>query len=104
MTNSTKAVQLHHRRALGEELTKEEHELLEAWYAEGDATEAAALRLESEPGELVHVLKKQIGEMLQQISASVQRLQQLTAENEVLKQENEQLKRLLAQRAQQLPA
>lgn len=101
MANLSEAIKLHQRWALGEELTKEEQERLEAWYAEGDAAETARFRLDSEPSELVHTLKEQISEMLQQISRSVQRLQQLTAENEALKQENERLKHLLSQHARQ---
>ena len=81
MANLSEEIKLHQRWALGEELTKEEQERLEAWYAESDAAETARFRLDSEPNELVHTLKEQISEMLQQIST-------------VLKQTNEQVDNL----------
>lgn len=98
MTESSQAVKLHHRRVLGEELTLEEQQILDAWYAERDAAEAVSFSVEMESKELTKELKQQINEMLRQLSSTVNRIQQLTAENEQLKKENEQLKRLLTQR------
>lgn len=101
MTDSSKAVQLHHRWALGELLTIDEQKILDAWYAEKDAEEAATLGMGPSSDELTNALKKQINEMLHQISVAVKRIQQLTTENEHLKQENDKLKRLITQRLKQ---
>ncbi len=101
MTESSQAVKLHHRWALGEELTPAEQQILDTWYAEQDAKEAAMLKLEVNSDELTQALKKQISEMLRQIAASVKQIQALTAENEELKRENDKLKHLLTQRLRQ---
>lgn len=103
MTDTNQAVQLHHRRASGETLTNEEHELLEKWYAEQDAIESGILTPNAYHAPATDALRKQLGEMLQQIASSVQRIQQIASENEHLKQENHQLKQLLPQLLQQQP-
>jgi hypothetical protein len=101
MTDTNLAVQLHQRRALGETLNTEEQELLEKWYAEQDAVEAGILTPNAYHAPATEALRKQLGEMLQQIASSVQRIQQIASENEQLKQENHQLKQLLPQLLQQ---
>lgn len=104
MVDTNKAAQLHQRWALGETLTKEEQELLAAWYAEQDTIEASGFALNMQQGLSADTLRKQLGEMLQQIASSVQRIQQLAIENDQLKQENQRLKQLLSQRLEQQPA
>jgi hypothetical protein len=92
MTDTHQAVQFHQRRASGETLTNEEHELLEKWYAEQDAIESGILTPNAYHAPATDALRKQLGEMIQQIAASVQRIQHLASENEQIKQENHQLK------------
>ncbi len=101
MTDPSLAIRLHHRWALGEELTPEEQQMLDAWYSEQDAKEAASLQINENQDEVTQALKKQIAVMLRQVSETVNRIQQVTAENETLRRENEQLKRLLAQQLRQ---
>lgn len=89
---------LHARAARGEELSAAERERLDAWYAAQDAAEWALLT-PAEPGQNVVGLHAQIAATTAQLQEAAQRVHELAAQNEVLREEIAALQRQLAQRA-----
>lgn len=78
--------QLHDQATRGEELTIEEHKQLENWYALQDSAESSLLNSASaEPN--TSELRTQVEVVLSQLSAVTQRIQQVAAENEMLRRE-----------------
>ncbi len=79
-------MQLHDRCTRGQLLTAEEQTQLELWYQQQDAQEAKQLNLVSTVLE-ISALQAQIEITLKQLATVIQRVQQITAENQVLRQE-----------------
>jgi hypothetical protein len=87
--------QLHHRFTLDEPLSAEEQVLLDTWYAEQDAIEAAMLAKSQVVLPDLNELQGAIDRTLTQLNLSVQQLQTITQQNESLRQENANLKQQL---------
>lgn len=78
--------QLHDQATRGEELTTTEKKQLENWYALQDSAESSLLKSASaEPN--ISELRTQVEVVLSQLSAVTQRIQQVAAENEMLRRE-----------------
>jgi hypothetical protein len=88
--------QLHHRSTLDEPLSAEEQVLLDTWYAEQDAIEAAILAKSQVVLPDLNELQGAIDRTLTQLNLSVQQLQTITQQNESLRQENAKLKQQLS--------
>lgn len=86
---------LHDRATRGEVLTSEGQSQLEAWYADQDAAEMAALNLPV-GDEDTAALRAGIDSALAEIAAVAGRIRQTSAENEMLRRENADLRRRLA--------
>ncbi len=92
MLSDALGMQLHNRETTGELLTTQEKAQLEAWYAQKDAAETAMLNVSQVPLPNLAVLQEQVDITLSQLTAGVQRLQQITQENKSLRAEIAQLK------------
>ncbi len=97
------ALQLHDRATRGGALSAEEQALLDAWYARQDREEAAALAA-ADSSQSVAALQGQVDAAVAQLLTVTQRVQTLTAENEVVRQEIAALQRRLAQQSANQPA
>ena len=91
--------QLHDRLSRGETLSAAEQAQLTAWYATQDAAEAdllyqPAIETDLEP------LQRQIDIASAQLTAVTERIQQVTAENSILRQEITRLRQQLANQKQ----
>jgi hypothetical protein len=87
---------LHDRSTLGEQLTKEEKEQLDAWYANLDAIESKQLADNADPQINLAKLPTQIEASLNQLTFVTQRIQQISSENDNLRQEIGVLRQQLA--------
>jgi hypothetical protein len=94
MISDELGMQLHDRWTRGQKLTAEERAQLEAWYQQRDAVEAQQLNqvftTAGIPG-----LQAQVEMTLTQLGTVIQRIQQVTAENEGLRQEISALRQQL---------
>ncbi len=88
--------QLHDRETIGEALTPQEKAQLEAWYAQKDAAEMAMLEAAQVPLPDLVGLQEQIDSGIAQLTVSVQQLQQITRENQALREEIADIKQRLA--------
>lgn len=95
MINQQRAQALHDKATRGMSLSTEEQAGLEEWYRLQDQEESRALGLTAYAPKVVEV-QAQIQTTLVQVAAFVQRLQEIAAENDRLKQENSLLRRQLA--------
>ena len=87
--------QLHDRVTQGISLTSEEQSRLQDWYTIQDRTEISELGLAKEDTRTT-VLQEQVEKTLAQLVNVTKRIQELTAENEVLRDDNIQLRQKLA--------
>lgn len=87
-------IQLHDRWTRGQVLTDEEQAQLEVWYQQQDAEEAKQLHLASTTVEISD-LQAQVEAALAQLATVIQRVQQITAENEALRREISTLRQQL---------
>lgn len=83
---------LHDRVTRGELLSEAELRQLEAWYAGQDAIEAALLGSKTESAFNLAPLESQISDTLEKIADLTHRIQQVSAENDRLRRENNALK------------
>lgn len=90
--------QLHNRSALGEPLTNSEKEQLDAWYAKLDAIESKLLSKNTDSQIDITTLQNQLEASLSQLTFVTQRIQQISKENDDLRQEISLLKQQLAVR------
>ncbi len=90
---------LHDRASRGESLTDEEQAQLAAWYAVQDAAESEMLR-QPEVEVDVEVLQRQVDAASAQLMTVAERIQQVVAENNLLRQEIARLQQQLASRKQ----
>jgi F0F1-type ATP synthase membrane subunit b/b' len=89
MISDELGMQLHDLDTIGEQLTAQEKEQLEAWYAQKDAAEKSML----EPAQLP--LQNQVDIAIEQLTVEVQRLHQITQENNSLREEISEIKQQL---------
>ncbi len=89
------AQELHDRQTRGEALSEEQRQRLEAWYVEQDLTEGLLLRSAAADTELTQ-LEGKISATLQQIADMTYRIQSISREINVLRDENNALKHRLA--------
>lgn len=95
MISDESGMQLHDRWTRGQTLTAEEQVHLEAWYQQQDAAEAQQLnQVFTAAG--ISDLQAQVEMALTQLAAAIQRVQQITAKNEGLRQEISALRQQLA--------
>lgn len=87
-------LQLHDRATKGEPLIGDEKAQLEAWYAQQDSTESYSVKTADNA---VGALRLQIESALLQLMKITQRIQQVAAENEAIRLENQSIKLQLAQ-------
>ena len=90
--------QLHNRSTLGEQLTNLEKEQLDAWYAKLDAIESKLLGDNADSQITSAKLPTQIEASLNQLKFVTQRIQQISSENDDLRQEIGVLRQQLAVR------
>ncbi|BAZ12011.1 hypothetical protein NIES4071_38390 [Calothrix sp. NIES-4071] len=79
--------QLHHRSTIGEPLTNSEKEQLDAWYAKHDAIESKLLGNNMDSQIDLTTLQTQIEASLSQLTFVTQRIQQISKENDDLRQD-----------------
>jgi hypothetical protein len=96
------AAQLHDRATKGEPLTAEQETRLEAWYAEQDAFLEGLQWPAGEPD--LAALRAGVEAATARLVAESRRVQQLSAENDELRQEIAALRRKLARFLVQEPA
>jgi hypothetical protein len=94
MLSDEEGLKLHDRATCGQTLSPGEQEQLQAWYELQDSLEASDLQ-SSLPQTDVAVLKQQIESTLSQLTITVQRIQQVTLENESIREEIQGLKQQL---------
>lgn len=94
MISNKIGLQLHDKATTGEALTDKEKVQLEAWYAQQDSTESYPVRVADNA---VGALRLQIESALTQMMEITQRIQQVAAENEAIRLENQFIKLQLAQ-------
>jgi hypothetical protein len=87
-------IQLHDKATKGEPLTDKEKAQLVAWYAQQDSTESYPVQTADNA---VGALRLQIESALSQLMKITQRIQQVAAENEAIRLENQSIKLQLAQ-------
>lgn len=88
---------LHDKATRGEALSPEERVRLDAWYAQQDTAEAAALT-EPAADQTVAALQAEIAEATTQLEAAARRVRDLASGNAALRDEVATLQRRLAQR------
>ncbi len=92
MLSNELGMQLHDRETTGETLTTQEKAQLEDWYAQKDMTEAATLKAAQMPLPNLVFMQDRTDTAISQLSVSVQRLQQITSKNKLLREEIEGIK------------
>src|SRR5437870_5093475 len=90
-------VLLHHRSALGELLTAEEHTALNAWYARNNAEEAELLSKAAEFNSNDE-LRAQLSAAMSQLAEVIRHIQETMAANERIRKDIAALQEQLAQR------
>lgn len=103
MTNKEFGRELHDRLTRGEALSNQEQAELEQWYARLDRDEGAALARTVASPKLVE-LEAQVAQATAQLQSVTQRIQTLSAENAVVRQEIADLQRQLIQKSATQPA
>jgi hypothetical protein len=86
-------IQFHDKVTKGEPLTDKEKVHLEAWYAQQDSTESYPAKTADNAAV---ALRLQIESALSQLMKITQRIQQVAAENEAIRLENQSIKLQLA--------
>ena len=95
MLSDELGMQLHDRETIGELLTAREKAQLEAWYAKKDAEEKLMFEAAQLPLPDLVVLQDKIDRTIEQLTAGVQRLHQITQENKSLRKEIAEIKQQL---------
>ncbi len=95
--------QLHVKASKGEKLSAEERKQLDAWYAKQDALESEMLSRPSND-KTIETLQTQLELSQAQLVAVMQRIQEVTIENDALRHEIAALRRQLVQRRGVQPA
>jgi hypothetical protein len=97
MISDELGIRLHDRETRGELLTPEEQTQLDAWYAQQDAAEAMILEGYSMELPDLAMLQNHVENAVANLSFSVENLQRITVENQLLREEILGLKQQLAQ-------
>lgn len=92
MISDELGMQLHDRETIGEVLTTQEKEQLEAWYAQKDAAETAMLEAAQVQLPNLVMLQDRVDATIKQLTDGVQRLDQITQENKLLREEIAEIK------------
>jgi len=103
MTADELGKQLHDRATRGETLTDAEQVQLERWYAFQDQAESQALGLTDE-SQTLETLRIQIETALTQLTIATRRIQEISAENEVIRRDITTLRKQLAEQTISHPA
>jgi chromosome segregation ATPase len=96
MTKNLAGQQLHNRFTQGEKLSTDERSQLEEWYAAQDRIETDQIA-HAQSSRSSADLQSQIDATLAQLAVVTKRMQELTAENETLRQEVLLLRRQVPQ-------
>jgi hypothetical protein len=96
MLSDELGMQLHDRETTGELLTAQEKAELEDWYAQKDSAEKSILEANQVPLPNLVVLQDQVDIAIEQLTAGVQQLHQMTQENKSLRKEIAEIKQQLA--------
>lgn len=97
IVNDEHGRQLHDRATREEELSKEDQILLDAWYEAQDRAEFKSLNLTSPDEAKTTKLQKEIDSVLIQLRTATKRIQEITRENDVLRQEIDRMRQQLTQ-------
>lgn len=89
--------QLHDRATRGEELSKEDQILLDTWYEAQDRAEMKSLNLAATDEAKTTKLQKEIDTVLIQLRTATKRIQEITRENDMLRQEIARMRQQLTQ-------
>jgi hypothetical protein len=92
MLSDELGMRLHDRETIGEQLTTQEKAQLDAWYAQKDAEEKLMLEAAQLPLPNLVALQDQVDIAIEQLTAGVQRLHQITQENKSLREEIAEIK------------
>jgi hypothetical protein len=95
MVSDEIGMQLHDRETIGESLTAQEKEQLDAWYAQKDVAEKSMLEATQVPLPNLIALQDQVDIAIEQLTVGVQRLHQITQENKSLRKEIAEIKQQL---------
>lgn len=95
MISDSLGLALHDRYTLDQPLTPQEQEQLNAWYAQQDSAEANQINQNQPQLPNLQLLQSQLDATLAQLTAVIQRLQQITLENNTIRQEIAALKQQL---------
>lgn len=95
--------QLHDKVTRGEVLSEEEKTWLENWYALQDQEESQALGLTNER-QTLQVLQSQVETALTQLTIATRRIQEISMENETIRQDITMLRQQLADQVISHPA
>lgn len=98
MVSDTLGKQLHNRATRGESLSEEEQAQLDAWYDKQDRKETMVLRRDT-PAENQGSLQADIDSVLYRIGHTAKQIQDISQQNEVLREEIMRFRRQLAQQA-----
>jgi hypothetical protein len=96
MISDELGMQLHDRETIGEPLTAQEKAQLGAWYAQKDAAEKSMIEATQMPLPNLVMLQDQVDIAIEQLTTGVQRLQQITQENKLLRAEIAEIKQQIA--------
>jgi chromosome segregation ATPase len=94
---------LHDKATRGQKLSVKEQKLLENWYAIQDAAESEMLSLPAND-KTIAALRRQLEAAQAQLVATMQRIQEITAENDALRRDIASLQRQLVHRRGAQPA
>lgn len=86
MSAHKEVTQLHDKATRGLQLSTEEHAQLDAWYTEQDQQERTALAT-ADASQRLAMLQTNISTVLAQILSATQRIQELSIQNQALRQE-----------------
>jgi thiazole synthase ThiGH ThiG subunit len=103
MIDDELAQRLHDEATRGAPLSTEDRDRMEQWYVRQDEEESRLLERASQPTDFA-ALKDQVDAALAQILTVTQRIQILTAGNDILRREIADLHRQLAEKAAAQPA
>ncbi|MEJ5312493.1 MAG: hypothetical protein WHX52_22230 [Anaerolineae bacterium] len=98
MVSDALGKQLHNRVTRGETLSEEEQAQLEAWYDKQDREETLMLQRDA-PAENQDSLQADIDRILYRIGNTARQIQNISQQNEVLREEIMRFRRQLAQQA-----
>lgn len=88
--------ELHTRSCNSENLSEAEQAELEVWYAQMDAEEAAMLNRNAPNLDAIEALRAEYRLRLRELQEAIGDVCQIEERNEILRQQNEELKRQLA--------